>query len=100
MQTVRQVVHVFGNLLRSRPCVGSETLRLTGILAYLVEIHCQQRQRLADVVVEFACDPRALGLLCVEQSRSEVTDSLVARPKITLASAQLAPLIEQCGNQP
>ena len=92
MQAVRQIAHVSGNLLSPRPCLGRETLGVAGIgAAYLVEIHGQQRQLLADVVVQFACDPRTLGLLCVEQSRPEVTDPLVARTQTPLASAQFSP---------
>ena len=90
MQTVRQVVHVSGNLLSARPCLGGEPLGFARIgAAHLVEIHGQQRQLLADVVVQFARDPRTLGLLRVEQSRPEVADPLVARTKTVLASAQL-----------
>ena len=79
MKAVRQVAHVSGNLLSPRPCLGRKTLGVAGFgAADVVEIHGQQRELLADVVVQFACDPRTLGLLCVEQSRSEVTDPLVA----------------------
>src|SRR5687768_2122754 len=100
MQPVRQIAHVFGNLLRPRPRLGRETLGVTRISApYVVEIHGQQGQLLGDVVVQFACYPRALDLLCAEQARSEVTDPRVARTETSLAPAQFSPLHEQRGNE-
>ena len=52
--------------------------------AQQLEIDLQQRHLLADVVVQLARDPRALGFLRVQQPRAEVADSLVAGEQLRL----------------
>ena len=90
MQTVRQVVHASGNLQSLCPYLGDEPPGFARIGdTHPVEIHGQQRQFLADVVVQLARDQRTLGLLRLEQSRPEVADPLVARMETVLASAQI-----------
>ena len=90
MQPVRQVVHALGDPLRARQCLGGHPLGFIVFgAAHQLEIHRQQRHLLVDVVVQFACDPRSLGFLRLQQSRPEVADSLVARQQMALALAQL-----------
>ena len=71
MQSVRQIVHAPGDV-RARGSAASSAsvlaLVLTGA-AQQLEIDRQERHLLADVVVQLARDPGALGFLRVQQPR-------------------------------
>src|SRR4029453_2965196 len=54
-----------------------------------LEIHRQQRHLLADVVVQFACETRALSLLRAQQASAEVTDALGVPLQFLLIPAHL-----------
>ena len=63
---------------------GVSASRLDGV-TQLFELDRQQRQLLADVVVQFARDARPLGFLRGDQPAGEIADPGVAAAKLRLA---------------
>src|SRR6188768_4375765 len=89
MQTVRQVVHVLGDA--SSQIQRFSRLELGLLLAgsaQQLEIDRQDRELLADVIVQLARDAGAFGFLCAQQARPEVADASVTHLQVRLTSAQ------------
>ena len=89
MQTMREVVDFPGNLPRLVQRVAGQWFCAgRNRLVEELEIHRQQADLLADVVVQFAGDPRTLRVLGVEQPRPEVVDAPGTAAQRFFAAAQ------------
>ena len=62
-------------------CADFSGLRLPGA-AHEIEIDQQEHQLLADIVVQVARNPRALGFLRAQQPGAEVANAIVARAQL------------------
>ena len=108
MQPVRQIVHALGDCSARdsaprRPAAASAP---DAVLPSSSRSIFEQRHLLADVVVQLARNPRALGFLRVQQPRAEVADPLVAvrssawlPTHLRLGLSPSRPLNEQPGDQ-
>ena len=107
MQAVRQIMHAPGDLPRTvqrRHCRRTPT-NLSGV-GHQLEIDFEQRHLLADVVVEFAGNPRPFFLMRVQEASPEVPDPPVAdlqlrrvRPHLGFGPLTPDPLDHEAGNE-
>src|SRR5215204_800870 len=81
MKAVRQLAHAAGK-------AGNAGSGL-GLAAGFSKLQREYRQLLADVIVEFARDARALAFLSVQQPSTDVADAIIAAGEVLLTSLQL-----------
>ena len=77
MQTMRQAVHIVGDVVGALPQVidgAGDCRREPGIGAELIDFDRQQAEPLADVVVQFTPDPAPLLFLCVNQASGQILE--------------------------
>ena len=86
MQTVRQILHALGNAPHARHrFVGLASRFLRPGAVQERDLYRQQRELLANVVVQLSRNVRALHLLRCNQSAGQVLNLFVARAQLPLA---------------
>ena len=80
---MREIVHALGGVLRAVERAVDQAIDPPPMLGLVfathqVEVERQERQSLADVVVQLAGDARAFRVLRPKQAAAEVADPLVA----------------------
>ena len=87
---MREVVHIPGNVLRLVQRVADKRFgRAWHFVEQELEIHREQGDLLADIVVQFAGEARTFGVLGLEQPRPEIADALVAAAQLLVAATHV-----------
>src|SRR5688572_18171207 len=91
MQAMREVVEASDDPFRTaqRLVRQSSCLRF-GVVPHQPKIDHEERDLLADVIVQLPGDSRALAFLRMQQPAAQVAKSLVTRSKRLLAGAKFA----------
>src|SRR6185436_13140917 len=85
MQTMREIAHALADVLRAVEYLSERI----AAASHQLQVDLQHRELLADVVVQFARDSRALGLLCLQEPRAKIADSVITGAQRRLAVANL-----------